>query len=311
MYKPRIGFLFRKNQYFLSGKHFDNCFYNFYFKAFPRNEKIEFLYFSTDGVFDISNLNNKIDALVLFDVAAWGGPDKIINIEKLKMPIFFYAGDAHKGSVVIKPSSISRIELAKLYRLKNCFTHHNPKFFYKFWPKEFNLFHIFPGVEPSIYKNLPPFNERIKNCVLNTGNLNSNYYKLRILLNTSKYIKYISKTTRFSNDNFPKLLGKYAASTAVAGRSLVMKYLEVPAAGCLTFMGLNETNEADILGFIDGFSCIYINIDNYDGKLEEYIKTNDDPKWQRIAEEGQRFVFENYTNDKQAEKLIDLIVERI
>ena len=130
-------------------------------------------------------------------------------------------------------------------------------------------------------------------------------------MNSSKYVKYVSRSANFVNDNYPKLLGKYTASIAAPGLSLTMKCLEIPAAGCLTFMELNEINEADILGFVDGFSCIYINEFNYANKLEEYIETNNDLKWQKIAEEGKKFILENYTNDVQVEKLINYILTKL
>ena len=43
--------------------------------------------------------------------------------------------------------------------------------------------------------------------------------------------------------------------------------------------------------------------------FEEYLKTSDDPKWEKIASAGRKFALQNFNNDKAVNELADLFSE--
>ena len=104
---------------------------------------------------------------------------------------------------------------------------------------------------------------------------------------------------------------KYASSIAATTYHANVKYWEIPAAGCLTFMEVTEKNNAKRTGFIDNETCVYINESNYVKKFNEFLDTRDDPKWEKIASDGRKFALENFNNDVATNSLIELIKELI
>ena len=115
----------------------------------------------------------------------------------------------------------------------------------------------------------------------------------------------------YINDKYPLLLQKYASSIAATTFHANIKYWEIPAAGCLTFMEVTEKNNAKRTGFIDNETCVYINESNYVEKFNEFLKTRDNPKWEKIASDGRKFALENFNNDVAVNSLVDLIKELI
>ena len=88
---------------------------------------------------------------------------------------------------------------------------------------------------------------------------------------------------------------------------MIHKYVEFSMAGCLTFMGANGHNGIDELGFVDGESCVYVTLENYEQKFQEYLTTTDDPRWERIAAAGRAHAKKVWSNDVQVNKLIDAL----
>jgi len=308
----RIAFIYREGQKFLSGNYKDNTFYHFFFSALQRCEDVQIRYFKSQRVFNASVLKGSCDVVILFDVIDWGAPELILNLDKLKVPIVLNCGDCHQADY--RPSRCNgklRPELAKKYGVTHCFFQHAPEYFYKFWPKEFEYYQLFFGVEKELYENLQPFANRRKEVILNSGELRvqGNFYVLRRLVNqlpfVSKPIFNKNNVGNSTGDNFNNLLQKYRASVAACTTCTVMKYIEIPAAGCLTFMEVTNQNNADKLGFIDNETCIYINEQNYEDKMRLYMSTIDDPIWEMIAEEGRKFILKNYTNDIQAIRFVN------
>ena len=52
---------------------------------------------------------------------------------------------------------------------------------------------------------------------------------------------------------------------------------------------------------------MYINESNYVEKFNEFLKTRDNPKWEKIASDGRKFALENFNNDVAVNSLVDLI----
>ncbi len=206
-------------------------------------------------------------------------------------------------------------------------------FFYKYYPKNFKYKVIFYGLEPSLYENLTPFSQRIKNKILCSGTAASTkfhtqlieriirfrgemstykHYKLRTMCIKLPYVDYTTTLGhKYVNDDYPKLLSQYCTSIASSSLIPVIKYWESTAANCLTFMEVTEKNRADILGFKDNETAIFINEKNYKQKFQEYLEDPNNPKWEQIANAGREYTLTNLTNDNAVESLVELMKELI
>ena len=72
-------------------------------------------------------------------------------------------------------------------------------------------------------------------------------------------------------------------------------------------MEITKKNRGEFLGFIDGENSIFINEQNYKEKFSEYLDDVNNPKWERIANNGREYVLKNLNNDVAANSLIDLM----
>ena len=320
--KVRVGVIYHKNNQFLTGNHLDNTYYNFFVKAFQRNPNIDVVYYPTDDVFDATILKNKVDAVLLWSNAAFGMPNKIYGLEKLSLPVIARAGDPEDAK-----ESLSRHDEWKI----DHYFHFIPEsYFYKLYPKSFKYKKIIFGLESELYLNVVPFKNRIKNRILNSGNAGKNTfinklicyirdrstrnpyigYKLRTMCNKLSYVDYTpSLNHKYINDEYPNLLQKYASAIAATSDTPSIKYFEIPAAGCLTFMEITEKNRGNYLGYTDGKNAIFINEKNYKKKFEEYLSDTDNPKWEEIAQEGRKYALVNFNNDQAVSSLVKLISE--
>ena len=171
----------------------------------------------------------------------------------------------------------------------------------------------------------------IKNKILNSGNVGRTnlksklghifskdtnsalyFYKLRTMCNKLLYVDYAGmKESKYINENYPEYLSKYCAAIATGTYYPVIKYFEIPAAGCLTFMEMTEKNDGCYLGFKDGETSIFMNEKNYKKKFEEFLNDPDNKKWQEIASAGREHVMSNLTNEKAVNRLVNLMRELI
>ena len=87
----------------------------------------------------------------------------------------------------------------------------------------------------------------------------------------------------------------------------MIKYFEIPAAGCLTFMEVTEKNDCKFLGFEDGKNAIFINEENYKEKFLEFLEDRKNPKWEDIANAGRTHALKNLNNDVALERIIGLM----
>ena len=76
-------------------------------------------------------------------------------------------------------------------------------------------------------------------------------------------------------------------------------------------MEITEKNGADILGFKNNETAIFIDGKNYKKKYEEYLSDPNNPKWEEIANAGHDYTLNNLTNDHAVESLIDIMKELI
>ena len=308
--KYKIAFIYRKSNYFLSGTHFDNCTYNFYFKAMKRNPNIEIDFICDDYEIDLKPLNDKYDALIIYDTTRWGGPDRFLNIEAVTIPKLCMIGDCHDAGYIAPGDTKTRLQKCIEFGFDYYFYQMPARYFYTYYPKEFKYKCIPFGFEKSLYENIKPFNERVMGIILNTGALNPRYYKLRCLCNYLPFVRHGSNITKgVSGDNYVQLLEQFQASIAAMTTTICNKQLEIPAAGCVSFMEVTEQNDAALWGFENGKTAIFIDENNYIDILTDYSKTYMQDKWKIIAENGRKYVLENYTNDLMTNKIVEILDE--
>jgi hypothetical protein len=317
--KIKVAFIYHKNNIFLTGKHFDNTFYNFYMVALKRNPKIDVSYFNTDEEFDTKILKDKFDIIQLWGNTKFGMPKKLIGIEDLDIPVISCVGDP----VDAKES----IPLHEEWKIDHYFHFYSKEFFYSLYPKSFKYKTIIFGLETSLYQNIKPFENRINNKILLTGAIGNTklwsriindikrpkwnayrFYYLRTKCSKIPYVEYTSTLNhKYINDQYPKLLEKYAAVIAATTYNPNIKYWENAAAGCLTFMEITKKNKGEYLGYIDDETAIFINEYNYEDKFKKFLNDSNNLKWKKIAEKGRKFTLENLNNDKAVEGLIEIM----
>jgi putative component of toxin-antitoxin plasmid stabilization module len=318
MDRIKVAFIYKESNIFMTGKHFDNNYYNFFIKALSRNNKIDVTYFKEEEKFDISRLNNKFDIILLWQNNEFGTPD-LVGIRDSKIPVITRCADPKEAEITKK--------YHKKWKIDYYFHFWPESFFHSILPKFFKYKSIIYGLEASLYKNTTPFEDRIKNKILNSGatgntkplskiindirNPKWNAYRvyyLRTIINNLSYMEYFpTLNNKFVGDKFPLLLQKYQVAVAASTVTTVAKMWEIPAAGCMTFLEVNEKNNADFVGFKDNENAIFINEKNYKEKFQEYLENIEDSKWEKIAEKGKKFVMENLNNDKAVESLVELM----
>jgi hypothetical protein len=321
MKKIRVALIYKSSYVFLSGNHFDNTTYYFFMHALKRNPNLEVSYFPSGESFDTDKLAGKFDIILLPNNNIDGTPNELINIKKSDIPIICRIGDPHWAK------RYNQFQFHEKWKIDCYFNFMHQDYFYKFYPKNYNYKTIVFGLEPSLYQNLIPYRERIGNRVLNSGAvgksailsrfanriLNPNrsswyFYKLRTMCNDLSYVVHTRMLEqKYVNDDYPRLLSNYKSAIAATTFYPTIKYLEIPAAGCTTFMEITAKNNGQYLGFKDYETAVFINEKNYKEKFKEFLHDQDNPKWERIAENGRRHVIENLTNDKAAESLVGLM----
>lgn len=315
--KIKIAFIYKKNFEVLNGRYWSLAEYHFFIHALKRNSKINVTYFGTEEIFDISKHKNIFDIVLLCANEKIATPD-IIGIQELKIPVICGTGDHH--------ANIPIENYHKKWKINAYFNWANKESFYKYYPKNYSYHQIFFGLEPSLFKNVNPFQSRIKNKILNSGAVGNlklvsriinsiksrhtglKYYKLRTLCNKLSFVDYTSTLNHdYVGDQYTILLQKYCASIAASTLIPVVKYFEIPASGCLTFIEITDKNFCKNLGFEDYKTAIFINEGNYKDKFNEYLSDINNPKWEIIAKNGREFAMKNFNNDKGVDELVNLM----
>ena len=315
--KIRVAFIYKKNNPLLTKQYWYTTHYNFFMLALKRNSRIKVTYFACEENFDISKYQNMFDVILLCINDCMLTPN-IRGLDEIKIPVISGIGDPQEN--------LPREEFHKNWKINAYFNWLPKEFFYAYYPKHFQYTQIFLGLEPNLFENIIPFRQRIKNKILNSGavgntktlsriinsirNPNHNalkYYKLRTICNKLPYVDYTSTLQHdYVQDKYTLLLQKYRACIAASTRCVVIKYFEMPASGCLTFMEITKENYCDNLGFEDNKSAVFINEENYKEKFDEYLNDLENPKWEIIAKNGRKHALKNFNNDKAVNDLVDL-----
>lgn len=325
--KIKISFVYR-DCLALTEKSFYTHFHNFYFKALKRNNDIEVNYVLSDKQFNAEKLRGKTDVVLIyenFNTGQYCVPDELIGIKNLNIPVISKIGDPWAAK------NFDVNEYHRKYKIDAYFGPWATDFFYKYYPRHFKFKTILFGIEPSLYQDTPPFKNRNKNHILNSGAVANTkitnriyqrlmrgdadpmkHYKLRTICNKLPYVDYTSTFDHeYIGNKYQLQSYKYRAAIVATTDTFTMKYFEMPAAGCLTFMEATDNNYAKTLGYKDGETAMFIDEKNYQKKFEEYLNDTENPKWEEIVNTGSKFALDNFTNDKGVESLIQLIKEFI
>ena len=280
----------------LTGNHFFTTSYHFFMNSLQRNSDIEVSYIQSGKSFDAMRLEKNFDVILLYENSFTPcNPNELKNIKKLEIPVVARVGDLHNS----RHFDVS--ESHEKYGITSYFGYQHEDNFYKYYPKKFDYTIIVFGLETSLYQNLLPFSKRIKKRILISGAVGNtkflsklfnqfknpenalNHYKLRTLCNKLSYVDYTSTLQHeFIGDKYPLLLQKYQSAIAATTANYTQKYLEIPAAGCLSFMEVTDKNHANYLNFKDGENAIFINERNYQQKFEEFLESSDNPICEQI-----------------------------
>ena len=324
--KIRIAIIYTKEFKFFLPNYRDNTQYNFFHNTLTRNNRAHVEFFLTENKFDINILKNKFDVILLADNRLPHIPSELSGINEVRIPVISRTGDPHSMK------QYGRLKIHDSHKIKYYFGPNTPEYFYKFYPNNMKYKFILAGLEPEFYKSVKPFDERISDKILNTGNVGNMkltsrmanailnpkrsswyFYKLRTLCNKLSYVDYSGMSGKsYIHKDYPSYVSSYKSAIAAATFYAVIKYLELTAAGCLTFMEVSKINrDAEILGFRDNESAIFIDENNYKKKFKEFLSNPNDSHWKTIAENGKKHTINNLNNDKAAESLIELIEEVI
>ena len=320
--KTRIAFIYSPCET-LTKNYFFTTSYHFFMTALKRHPEIDVSYISVNETFDVLDLKGKFDVILLFGRGEGTClPKKLTNIKKAGIPVITRVGDLHDNRLYHEDPD----DFHEKFNVSAYFGYQPSKNFYQYFPKNYEYQVVLYGLEPSLYKNLTPFSQRISKKILNSGAVGNTkflskivnkirnpenalrHYKLRTMCNKLSYVDYTpTMKHEYIGDKYPLLLQKYCASIAATSMNYTAKYFEIPAAGCVSFMEVNDVNGAEKLGFKDSENSIFINQNNYQKKFEEYLETPDDPRWEDIAKSGTEHVMKNLTNDNAVDSLLSLI----
>jgi len=323
--KIKVALIYKKDYIFFDEQHFDKTTYYFFMNALQRNEKLEISYFSCGNEFDIQKLEGKFDIILLANNRFDATPEILHGIKKSTIPVISKTGDPHYAN------KYNQIELHEEFKIDAYWSLQPKEYFYKFYPKNFRYKEIIWGLEPSKFKNLKSYDERINNKILNSGNVGRKnlkskighlvskdinsalyFYKLRTMCNDLPYVDYAGmKNNQYINEDYTEYLSRYCTAIATGTFYPVIKYFEIPAAGCLTFMEITEKNHGQYLGYKNNETAIFINEKSYKEKFEDYLSDPNNKNWKDIAKAGSEYTLNELNNDKGVESLVHLMQEFI
>ena len=321
----RVAFIYKKSYNFFQPNFFHQTYIDFFFKALSRNNELEVTNFPCEVSFDVSKLKGKYDVILLPNNRTDGAPDELIGIKKLGMTVISRTGDPYDAK------RYHQVEFIEKNKIDFVFSNHPDEYIYKYYPKKIKHKTIIYGLESQLYQNVKPFKDRIKdkilitgamgrrdlrnrmiNALINRGRSGWYHYKLRTLCRDLPYVAYNTmKGSKYINQDYVSYTSKYRAIISATTYFPTQKYLENPAAGCLTFMEITNKNHGEFLGFKDDETAVFITEKNYQSKLEEFISDPDNPKWEKIADAGKEYVMKNLTNDTAVNELVKLMRELI
>ena len=84
----------------------------------------------------------------------------LIGIQNLKIPVISRVGDPHDAK------RKNKFIFHEKFKIDYYFNFMDESYFYKYYPKNYNYKTIIFGLESSLYQDTKPYNDRIKNKIL-------------------------------------------------------------------------------------------------------------------------------------------------
>ena len=295
-----------------------------FIESIRRNRSMDVTQVTCDKRMDLSGMGGDYD-IILFPFVTLDLASKVCGVKDSGIPVVAHSGDPHDPKKLDMSAAYKRLNIALFY------ARYAPSSFYKYHPRSSKYETVIWGLEPSLYADLKPYGKRIPDTIVISGVIPDtpsfarrafwryvrryppdlitwNHYRLRTMCARLPYVVHTQTILPGQTGlELPAILSRYRAAIAATTTIPTFKYLEMPAAGCLTFMEITEENDGRYLGYEDGKSAVFIDETNYKSRLREYLDTHSDPKWQEIAQAGQRHTLENLTNDNAAGRLAILM----
>lgn len=296
-------------------------------ESIRRNRSMDVTQATCDKRMDLSGMGADYD-IILFPFVTLDLASKVCGLKDSGVPVVALAGDPHDPKKLDMSAVYERLNVALF------FDRYAPSSFYKYHPRSHRYETVVWGLEPSLYTNLGPYEKRIPDTIVISGVIPDtpsfarrafwryvrryppdlitwNHYRLRTMCAKLPYVIHTQDILPGQTGlELPGILSGYRAAIAATTSIPTFKYLETPAAGCLTFMEITEENDGKYLGYEDGKSAVFIDETNYKSRLKDYLDTRSDPKWQKIALAGHKHTLENLTNDNATDRLA-LLMRRL
>ena len=162
--KIRIALIYKNSYPAFQPDFFEKSSYDFFLKSLRRNKRLEISYLGIDGdYFDTSKIRGACDIILLANNYISATPENLVGITKSDIPVICRTADPHYAR------RLNQIKYHEKWKIDCYFNFMHEEYFYRFYPKKFKYKTILFGLEPSLYQNLIPFKERIKNKILNSG----------------------------------------------------------------------------------------------------------------------------------------------
>lgn len=300
--------------------------YHFFMDALPRHPHLDVQFIGHyANRLDVSRIAREYDVVLLPKV---DDPAQVMALKGIRgesIPVIGCATDPH---------AFLKHNMLKMYadlKIDWSFNFFPPAAFYKYYPRHIKYTQIPYGVEPKLYEVVRPWEERVDDYLaifglmeesrdlprrlydrlyrrLPAGLRSNQHYKLRTQCGRLPYVIHTKSIyPNQDTDQLPDVLSSFRAAIAATTTFPTVKYMEAPAAGCLTFMEVTDQNQAITLGYEDGKTAVFINESNYQNRFQEYLDDPNDAKWRKIADAGRAYTMNNLTNDIAAHKLYRLM----
>ena len=131
--KIRVALIYKKSYNFFQPNHFDRTSYDFFFKAFKRNEQLEVTHYPCEKNFDVSKIKDKTDIILLannrvvdyHNGTTDAAPDALIGIENSNIPVISRTGDPHWAE------KYNQVEYTEKNKIDILFSSHPDSYIYK------------------------------------------------------------------------------------------------------------------------------------------------------------------------------------
>lgn len=287
---------------------------------------------------DYDKNKEKIDTFIV--IGGWYGYN--INVESNKHNAIIISGDAHDRPYNMKIFNFL-YKMKKFYHLAN----YVQAYIYeineitkeskieKFSERQNehinNIYDFYHSVHENDVINENDIQYRDQNMIVSPGVCHSftaddEIYSSRSWTRMQPYVKTLPlhadnrisahKDTEGRKNDWLNLLGEYDAVVVTCSFShphsksmLVGKVPEVLARGCLLFVG-QEANYNSESGLIDNYNCIIFTKNNFNEKVEEYIKNRADKKYLEIRKNGVKLIKKKHTHNHRMQ-IIKTLLEKL